>query len=490
MHKRILRPVVSVFVIVALATACTVRRNYSYEKTLAEQTEQTPLSPSDNRTTEKRAASDLFSSSQPLGIQEAIAVAFQNNPDVNMAVARVRQSEAMLDEANAAFWPALSIYTEYMKGDAPSVYAFKGLDARKLPLNIDFNEPGDFQNFESGWSARYNLFRGGRDLLRKRMSETGVQISELDLQAVRNALAASVIRAYYTTLAARDFIDIAQKSVETVEAQLRTVTVWFEGGSVLKSEMLSLESRLAQARADLIRARNQYELSLAALCNVLGADPGARPELKAEEWQTPELPTDYDAGILLALSKRPELLKVRQQVVSSRMALDMERAEYLPVLDAQVKAYVDDEKMNYDVDRGNWTVGLFLNWDFFTGFSTGTKVDKAKAVLEEMLAADRKTTQSVQLDVKTAYLNRSEAEARLKVGRAGTAQAEEALRLVETEYEGGTATIVRYLDAELALKAARFEETSALYDLKKAQADLCRALGYFGESGAEQTKSE
>ncbi len=121
-----------------------------------------------------------------------------------------------------------------------------------------------------------------------------------------------------------------------------------------------------------------------------------------------------------------------------------------------------------------------MNWDVFTGFSTDAKVKKARAVLDQMLAADRKTTQSVQLDVKTAYLRMSEARARLTVAEASVAQAEESLNLVRIQYEGGSATITRYLDAELALNTAGVRETSAFYDWKKAQADIGRALGYCG----------
>ena len=74
----------------------------------------------------------------------------------------------------------------------------------------------------------------------------------------------------------------------------------------------------------------------------------------------------------------------------------------------------------------------------------------------------------------------SEAKARLSVAKASVAQAEESLNLVRIQYEGGSATITRYLDAELALNTVRVRETSAVYDLRKARADIGRALGYCG----------
>jgi outer membrane protein len=418
-----------------------------------------------------------------IDIQEAVAVAIRSNPEVEMALSRIAQSEAMIDEARAAFWPSLGFYSEYVEGDAPSAYLFKKIDQRELPAGTNFNDPGTFRNFESGATARVNLFKGGRNLLRKKMAEKGLDISRMNLMTVRNDLCSSVIQAYFTALATKDFIQIEKESVDTVGAELKNVQIRYKGGSALKSEVLSLEVRLAKARADVIRAENSYHISLAALANLMGMAADADIQPASDGWKPAELPGDYEAGLLLALSRRPELLKVREQIVSSKMALDLERRAYLPTIDAQAKGYFDDEDLKYDGDRANWTVGVLLNWDIFTGFSRKAKIDKARAMLGEMMGADRKVTQAIQLDVKTAFLRRSESDARLKVAKVSTVQAEEALRLVKKEYEGGSATIVRYLDAQLAQNAARVSETSAYYDLKKAEADLCRALGFFREGG-------
>jgi len=480
------RKTACILFVLALASgllgACAPHRTYNYEEIVAEYSQQASA---EVPTPQQDFKPDPTLLEQPIGMAEAIRIALHNNPDIEMAASRIRQSEATIDEANAAFWPTLGIYTEFLAGDAPSAYLFKKIDQRKLPPNVDFNDPGFFRNFESGVAARYNLYRGGRDLLRRRIAETGVEISRLDQSTVENALVASVIQTYYSTLAAKDFKKIAAQSIDTVTAQLKDVVVRYEAGGALKSEVLSLQVRLAQAEAELIQAQNHYELALASLANLLGGDADIRMELTGEEWQLPELPPDYAAGMERALGMRPELLKVRQQLIASKMSLDETRGEYMPQLDLQAKTYFDDPDLAYDADRVNWTVGVILNWDLFSGFSTGARLNRARAVLDEMLAADRKATQSIQLDVKTAYLRKSEAEARLAVTRASVAQAEEALRLVRREYEGGSATIVRYMDAELARNRARIVETSALYDARKARADIGRALGYFGTQGFE-----
>jgi outer membrane protein TolC len=469
----------------ALTGGCAPHRTYNYEEIVAEYSRKASADPP---AAQPEFKPDLTFLAQPIGMADAIRIALHNNPDIEMAASRIRQSEAMIDEVNAAFRPTLNIYTEFLAGDAPSAYLFKKIDQRKLPQNADFNDPGVFRNFESGVAAGYNLYRGGRDLLRRRIAETGVEISQLDKSAVENGMVASVIQTYYSALAAKDLKEIAAESIDTVTAQLKNVTIRYEAGGALKSEMLSLRVRLAQAEAELIQTQNHHELALASLAHLLGGDADTPMKLSGEEWKLSELPPDYAAGMKRALGMRPELLKVRRQLIASKMSLDETRGEYLPEVNLQAKTYVDDPDFAYDADRVNWTVGIILDWNLFSGFSTGARLNRARAVLNEMLAADRKATQSIQLDVKTAYLRKSEAEARLEVTRASVAQADEALRLVQKEYEGGSATLVRYMDAELARNRARIVETSALYDARKARADIGRALGYFATQGFRITE--
>ncbi|MFH1491639.1 MAG: TolC family protein [Pseudomonadota bacterium] len=417
----------------------------------------------------------------PLSIMEAIEISLKNNPDIEMAVARITRSAALIDEAMAAFWPHLSVYGETIQGNAPSAYLFKTIDQRELPSRINFNDPGWFENVELGLQGRMNLFNGGRDILRRKMAETGLHVQELDRQSVENALIASVIQTFYNNLAAGDYISIARESVTTVEKQLGVMRFRYEAGAALKSDVLSLEVRLAQAREDLVRSENNFSLTVAALANLLGLDPDTSLSLKEGEKVPGHLPADYRSGLVQALADRAELEKVRQEIIRSRMALDQVRSEYLPRLDALGKVYADDPGLDFDRERENWTIGLLLNWDFFTGNSTRTRENQAKAVLQEMMALDRKTILSVQLDLKTAYLRLEEARARTAVTEASVAQAEESLRLVKIQYEGGSANITRYLDAELARNMARIRATAAYHDREKAKADVGRALGFWGK---------
>jgi outer membrane protein TolC len=417
----------------------------------------------------------------PMKIQEVLFITLENNPDIKQAQSRIYQAKAMTDLSMAAFWPSIGFYTEYMQGDAPSSYLFKTIDQRKLPPDVNFNDPGWFESYESGLSARMNLFNSGKDYLAVQMAKEGEMIAGLNRQTLENLLVAQVIRTFYDTLAAEDFIEIARGSVNTVSEQLRIMKIRYERGGALKSDVLSMEVRLAQSQEQLLSSKNRFKVSLLALANLMGLDPAFFDEkqnvLEKSFFDIFPIPDTFDEGIVHAMEYRPEAAMARRQLVWSRMQLDSARAGYLPRLDLMAKYYVADPDMKYNLDRENWIAAIMFNWDLFTGFATSSAIKKADAGVKEMLAADQKEIQEIRLDVKTAYLNHQEAQSRVQVAVSAVDSAAESFEIVKKHYEGGSVPITRFLEAELDLRRARINATSAFYNRKKAKAEIARAIG-------------
>jgi outer membrane protein len=435
------------------------------------------------RTTDPSSAQAISRSlpELPLSLQATIETALHNNPGLTGAAWQIEQATALRALAEARFWPHLSVYTEYTQGDAPSAYLFKKIDQRQLPPRPDFNDPGWFENFESGIRARINLYNGGTDLLAHRIAENQVKISQLGRDQLINELVSQVIKSYFAVLAAEDFIKIAEESVATITEQLRIMRIRHQGGAVLKSDVLSMEVRLAQAEEQLVSSRNRLNLARASLATLLGLDPGAfsreKHLLSSSEPDLAGIPEEYENGVMRALNRRPECAQARQKLINARLALDSAKRSYLPRLDLTATYYLDDSGLDYDTERDNWTAALLLNWDLFKGFSRPAEIRRSEAVVEQMLAADKQTVLAVKLDVKRAYFNLEEARSRYQVAQSSVDGAEESFRLVREHYQGGAVTITRYLNAELDRNRARIRATAAHYDTITAHAEVARALG-------------
>ena len=83
----------------------------------------------------------------------------------------------------------------------------------------------------------------------------------------------------------------------------------------------------------------------------------------------------------------------------------------------------------------------------------------------------------IEDDVRKAQANLSEARQRQEVAEAATAAAAEALRLVREQYEGGAATVTRYLEAEADRAQSEIHAVTARYDAQVARAFLQQAIG-------------
>ena len=455
---------------------CASQETYRYETIQSEYADMA-CNLGKSRAADTPAATCAVNSS--LTLQDVLAIARDNNPDLLMAMARIERARAMLEKSAAPFYPQVNVYTEYIQGDAPSAYLFKTIDQRKLPPGTDFNDPGWFENYESGVSAGINLFNGGRDNLNHEMAKTGVTISELDRDAIENQVMATAIAAYYDVLAAGRFSTVANESVDTTRSQLRIMDVRFKSGGALKTDLLSLRVRMAETEEILVQSRNRQRLAKAALAEILGVEPDVPFGVVAAQARAIDIPDDPFAAMDYALVHRPELAGLREKLRRSKMAVDAARAGYLPQVDFMARYYVDDPDMKYSTDRDNWTAGLYLNWKIFDGFATRSDRAEALSQLQETMAADRKTLLAVKFDVKKAYLNLNEAQERLKVATSNVETARETYGLVKKQYEGGAADITRYLEAELAYSRARMRETTAYFDREIARAHIARSIGHW-----------
>ena len=412
----------------------------------------------------------------PLSLEEAIAIASKGNLDLAMAAHRIDNAAAAVEKARAAFYPQVGVSFEYLQGDAPSQYLFKTIDQRKLQAGTDFNYPGFLENYETGATAQWNLFNGNRDRLGVQIAESEKKYRQSDHTEIANSIRNAVIQAWYNILASRDYVVISNESLQTIAAQLDIMEVRYRAGGALKSDLLSLKVRRAMAQEEVVRSKNRLEISKTALAGTMGLDPDLPITLQVDTDVTLEIPATYAEGLTAALSRRPEIRKIREKVFQAEKAMALAKSGYIPKLDFQTRYWVADPEAKFNAERENWVAGAVLSWALFSGFSTDAQVKEATADLNAALAADRKTLLAVKTDVKTAYLRLKEAGERLAVAEKSVEDASESFELVRQQYQGGSADITRYLNSELARNRSQLHTATAYYDKEKARADVCRAV--------------
>jgi hypothetical protein len=108
---------------------------------------------------------------------------------------------------------------------------------------------------------------------------------------------------------------------------------------------------------------------------------------------------------------------------------------------------------------------------------TKSNVAAAKANLMTAKESYRQDADAVQLDVRNCYFNLREAEKRISTTQVAVAKAEEDYHIAQVRYEAGVGTNTDVLDAQVALREARNNFNTALYDYNTAKATLQTAMG-------------
>ena len=145
---------------------------------------------------------------------------------------------------------------------------------RAYSSSLDFNDVPDVDDLNVRGLLTVPLYAGGRNQAARQAAKANTQAARLENEAVRNTLAFEIARAFHNVLKTRQFIRAAEAGVNAFENNLAIGQKRLDGGSILKTEVLDIQVRLAQAREDLIRARNAQALAERALRNLLGIEQG------------------------------------------------------------------------------------------------------------------------------------------------------------------------------------------------------------------------
>ncbi len=414
-------------------------------------------------------------------LEQAVNFALANNPDLQIMHERIGQAEAQLGEAMAGFYPQVQVRMSYEHTDNPARAFSMIIAQRRLNLDgsTDFNHPGGVDNYRPEVVASYSLYRGGQDYQAGKAAELGVETAELQESATRNQLIQTVTSAFYGLLAAKEAHKVAVSSITAVESELKQSRKRYKAGTVLKSDVLSLEVQLAEALDRELQTANAIELTRSSLKTLLGMDANHSFTIAdgADQFQLPESYASYDILLEQALAKRPEIATAQKQLEIAERQLSAAKGAHLPRADAYVIYGSDSKNFGFSANRDNVTAGVTVEMELFSGFSTSERIKKAERELAEARKRQTQVKLAVENELKSAYLKLREALARVEVTQASIAAAEEALRLIKRQRKAGVVTVTRYIETEVARDKAYARDIAARFDALRAEAELKKALG-------------
>lgn len=400
-------------------------------------------------------------------LERSLDYALAHNPDARIAQQRIAAAQGGLEQANSAFWPRLQVQSGYTRTDNPMLAFGSILNQRSYSSSLNFNDVPDVDDLNARGIVTVPLYAGGRNVAGRQSAKANTEAAKQESAAVRNTLSFEVSRAFHTVLKTRQFIRATEAAVNSYESNLSIASKRLNGGTLLKSDVLDVEVRLAQAREDVVRARNANTLAVRALRNLLGIEEGEFTV--ADTAPTVSVPNSGD------FAQRPELAAARERESAAQAQVRGMKSGYQP----RVSAF---GSLDYDYgwvtggDGKSYTAGVLLQWDLWDGFSTRAKTREARANLESTREEQRKLRLALDFELEQARLDLKTASERLVVSEKSVELAEESAKLTRGRFEQGLALSTQLIDAETALVAARVRRAEAESDQRIAIAALRKAL--------------
>jgi outer membrane protein TolC len=412
--------------------------------------------------------------SRRLRLEDAVREALAGNPELRVAGARRDLAGSVGRGAVAPLWPRLDAGAGYMRSEDP-VFAFgtKLRQGRFTQADLDLdalNNPDaidDWSAFVSvSWSLLDPTIWAGRSSARSQ-----AEAAAWSAVRMREATVLMTHLLFYRGLAAGARQESARVAVEAAEATLDLFRRRNERGLLTDADLYGAEAELAAALAGLAEAERARLDALQDLGRHLGWNPDTLP------LPTGSLPSPTSPG---ERSFEPEW---RADVRARAAAVDAADAAktratlaYLPALDlfGRFETHAQDP---FSADGGDWTVGVALRWNLFSGFGRSAGAEQARLQGEIARTEYESALRDARSELAQAERAVRSARQQHEATRVGEAAAERSQELMRRRFEEGLTTAADLLSAEARATAMRERSINALanYHMAVAQLEFVRS---------------
>jgi outer membrane protein len=396
-----------------------------------------------------------------LSVDEAIALAIENNGNIRNALLQAKSSRTFVREAFGLFLPRLDAQYRYFD-QGSSTFTGAGRGDLVVSRN-DFNVIADWQWLDSGQRS-LNLRSAQRNVLSADYSA---------LNTLRLVLFDVQVR-YYEALRSQELLRVAVAQVERAEQILEQTRARVEVGEAARKEILQAEADLGNARVAQLTAENRVATSFAALESTIGWQLPQSPVLVAEDEDAFSLPEQsVDDVVAQALAERPELNARRESIES--LKLDLRRAQINRGVTVQGNLRFQ-RSFGRDVFN-NRQLELLASIPLFDAFQLSQPIQRVSIAIEQQEALLQQDELSVIEEVKSSYALLLQDARRIEAARVAVAAARLNFESASEAQRLGAADILEVLTAQVTLVTAESNLIQALYDALISEARLRLASG-------------
>lgn len=415
-------------------------------------------------------------------LADAVTYAQKNNVQVKNALLDIDAQIQTNREIAAAALPNISTNL--------SGTNFLTIPTSLLPGQIFGGAPGTFipvqfgTKYNSTYGANFNqLLFDGQVFIALQARATSLDWKKKNAALTEENIKANIYKIYYQLSASKTQLNILDANIDRLQKLANDAAIMYKNGFAEKLDVDKVNVQLNNLQTEKLKANNSVTIGYMGLKMLMGM-PIKDSLVLTDVINESSLSTDvlYENDFQYGVRKDFQYLTTVKKL--SEYNVKRYQLSYLPTISIN-GAYTKNAQRTkfdfFDNTNGLWfktsLIGLNINLPIFNGFSTVSKIKKAKIELQQVENQLAAMKNNIDNELSQAKLNYMSSVATVEFQKKNMQLAENVYSQTKKKFEAGTGSNTEISAAQADLVSAQNNFMNALYAALIAKVDLLKASG-------------
>lgn len=394
-------------------------------------------------------------------LEEALALAYETNPELLAARADLRQTDEAAPQARGGWRPSITATGSFGVTDVNA-------ESRGVTTTDDHSFP-----ITGSLNVTQPIYTFGRVDAEVDEADANIQAARAGLFASEQNTLLDAVIAYVNVIRDTSILELQINNVQRLDKQLEATSDRFRVGEVTRTDVAQAEARRARSEADRTQAEGNLITSRVAFERVVGVVPANLTEPSIP----PGLPESRDAAVEIAVQESFTLIQAKFQELAAQHLVSQAETSLLPELNLVAQAEQTYNTSGGDNEVSTLSAELQLSVPIYQQGIVYSQVRAAKENVNRIRLLVDNTRRSVVENAASTFEDYKTALAQIESLRSEVQSAEIALDGVQQEATVGARTVLDVLDAEQELLDAQVSLVVADRNAVVAAFTLLSALG-------------
>lgn len=419
------------------------------------------------------------SAKRNLSLDEAISLSLQNNKTLQLNAAKVAEAVANQHEAWERHLPDFKVSGSYLRVNNPDV-DFKLKLGSSGSSSGGSSSGGSTPKVESAAygmaSASLPLFSGLRIKYGVESAKYLTEAAKMDAAYDKEDVVQNTIAAYANLFKAQQTVYLIQENLKQQQQRVKDFSNLEQNGVLAMNDLLKAQLQQSNIELSLLDAQNNYNITCVNMSLMLGLDEHTQFVADSNAFKPTVSTTTVTEWEQQAAQNRSDLKSIGLKEKAVATSVKAAKGEYYPGV-ALTGGYIALDVPNVLTVTNALNAGIGLQYNLSSLWKTKSKIDAAKARLQQMEISEKMLNDRIHIQINQAYEGYLLALKKIDVYVKAVNQATENYRITKNKYDNNLVTTTDLLDADVALLQAKLNYSFSKADAATAYAKLQQAAG-------------